>query len=230
MPTHSLDAAREIPALPALLSGLLAHADWQYVSGHNSRHPRRNRGLHPGSNRRGWGGLLGRRHYRIAARRGSDPAGRPHSNLRGLWSNSQDRTGTPVAAPTEGMAETAVAVAASSRPAPRNPLGGHPRRKRCRLGRNRSERVQQLRHQREQQRGQCRRRHTDQADGITSCRKLLRKELRRHDHRRGLQHRRRLVLPISSPLQVHHRLEHARPPPRRLAGRERRAYGDLLDY
>ena len=72
-------------------SGLLADADGQYVSGHDSQHPRRNGGLYTGSNRRGRGGLLGRHYYWIVARRGSDKAGWPHSNFRGLWSNRRHR-------------------------------------------------------------------------------------------------------------------------------------------
>ncbi len=71
--------------------GLLADADGQYVSGHDSQHPRRNRGLHPRSNWRCWGGFLGGRHHWIVVCRKGDTARWAHSNFRGLRSDRRDR-------------------------------------------------------------------------------------------------------------------------------------------
>ncbi len=80
-----------IPALPALLLGFFLMQTGNTFQGTILSIRGEIEGFTPGANRRGRGGLLGRRHYRIVARRGSDPAGWPHSNLRGLRSNRRHR-------------------------------------------------------------------------------------------------------------------------------------------
>ena len=80
-----------IPALPALLLGFLLMQTGNTFQGTVLSIRGEIEGFTPGSNRRGWGGLLGRHHYWIVARREGDTAGWPHSNLRGLRSHRRDR-------------------------------------------------------------------------------------------------------------------------------------------